>query len=52
MNKEFDIIVIGVGMAGLINMFVLAIRHGITASDLKRTIDVHPAESSDISYMI
>lgn len=36
----------------VINMFVLAIRHGITASDLKQTIYVHPAESSDISYMV
>lgn len=36
----------------VINMFVLAIRHNLTASDLKRTIYVHPAESSDISYMI
>ena len=35
-----------------INMFVLAIRHGITASDLKRTIYVHPAETTDISYML
>jgi len=33
-------------------MFVLAIRHNLTASDLKRTIYVHPAESSDISYMV
>lgn len=36
----------------VINMFVLAIRHGITASDLKQTIYVHPAVSSDISYMV
>lgn len=36
----------------IINMFSLAIRHNLTASDIKRTIYVHPAESSDISYMV
>lgn len=43
---------LGVHAGEVINMFVLAIRHGLTASDLKRTIYVHPAESSDISYMV
>ncbi|KXK53104.1 MAG: NAD(P)/FAD-dependent oxidoreductase [Chloroflexi bacterium] len=36
----------------VINMFVLAIRHNLTASDIKRTIFVHPAETSDITYMV
>lgn len=36
----------------VINMFTLAIRHNLTATDLKRTIYVHPAESSDIAYMV
>jgi len=36
----------------VINMFSLAIRHHLTAADIKRTIFVHPAESSDISYMV
>jgi glutathione reductase (NADPH) len=43
---------LGVHAGEVINMFVLAIRHGLTASDLKHTIYVHPAESSDISYMV
>jgi glutathione reductase (NADPH) len=36
----------------VINMFALAIRHHMTATDIKQTIFVHPAESSDISYMV
>ena len=36
----------------VINMFALAIRHNLTASDIKRTIYIHPADSSDISYMV
>lgn len=41
------------GHAGeVINMFSLAIRHGITASDVKTSIFVHPAASSDVAYML
>ncbi len=36
----------------VINLFALAIRHHLTAADIKQTIFVHPAESSDISYMV
>ncbi len=36
----------------VINLFALAIRHHLTATDIKQTIFVHPAESSDISYMV
>lgn len=43
---------LGAHAGEVINMFVLAIRHGLTAADLKRTIYVHPAKSSDISYMV
>lgn len=43
---------LGAHAGEVINMFVLAIRHGITAPDLKRTIYVHPAETTDISYML
>lgn len=43
---------LGAHAGEVINMFVLAIRHGLTVSDLKRTIYVHPATSSDIGYMI
>src|SRR5581483_1111940 len=31
----------------VINLFALAIRHHLTATDIKQTIFVHPAESSD-----
>ena len=44
--------VLGAHAGEVINMFVLAIRHNLTASDIKRTLYVHPAESSDISYMV
>ncbi|RMF82762.1 MAG: NAD(P)/FAD-dependent oxidoreductase [Chloroflexi bacterium] len=41
------------GHAGeVINMFALAIRNNLTASEIKRTVFVHPAESSDISSMV
>jgi glutathione reductase (NADPH) len=43
---------LGAHAGEVINMFVLAIRHNLTTSELKRTIYVHPAESSDISYMV
>ncbi|MBE2184455.1 MAG: NAD(P)/FAD-dependent oxidoreductase [Anaerolineae bacterium] len=36
----------------VINMFSLAIRHKLTAVDIKQTLFVHPAESSDIGYMV
>lgn len=36
----------------VINLFSLAIRHRLTAAEVKQTIFVHPAESSDISYMV
>ncbi len=35
-----------------INMFALAIRHGLTDRDLKTSIYVHPAASSDVGYMV
>ena len=41
------------GHAGeVINMFALAIRHELTASEVKTSVLVHPAASSDISYML
>lgn len=36
----------------VINMFALAIRHNLTSLDIKQTIFVHPAVSSDISHMV
>ncbi len=36
----------------VINLFVLAIRHGLTAADLKATTFAYPTVSSDVSYML
>lgn len=36
----------------VINLFAFAIRHGITAHDLKATIFAYPTGASDVSYML
>ncbi len=36
----------------VINLFAFAIRHGITANDLKATIFAYPTGASDVSYML
>jgi glutathione reductase (NADPH) len=36
----------------VINLFALAIRHGLTAEDLKRTIFAYPTGASDLGYML
>lgn len=36
----------------LINVFALAIRHGLTAQDLRSTVFAYPTAASDISYML
>lgn len=36
----------------VINLFALAIRHGLSAEDLKATIFVYPTGASDIGYML
>ncbi len=36
----------------MINLFALAIRHGLTADDLKSTIFAYPTSGSDIGYML
>ena len=36
----------------VINLFALAIRHGLTAADLKRTMFAYPTGASDIGYML
>jgi glutathione reductase (NADPH) len=36
----------------VINLFGLAIRHGLTSDDLKRTIFAYPTGASDIGYML
>ncbi len=35
----------------VINVFALAVRHGITATDLKHMIYAYPTSTSDVSYM-
>lgn len=36
----------------VINLFALAIRHGLTAQDLKSTMFAYPTGASDIGYMV
>lgn len=36
----------------LINVFALAVRHGLTADDLKQTMFAYPTSASDIGYML
>lgn len=36
----------------VINLFALAIRHGLTAEDLKATIFAYPTGASDVGYML
>jgi glutathione reductase (NADPH) len=43
---------LGTHAGEVINMFALAIRHGLTAQEIKTSVLVHPAVSSDISYMV
>jgi glutathione reductase (NADPH) len=36
----------------VINLFALAIRHGLAAEDMKTTIFAYPTGASDIGYML
>jgi glutathione reductase (NADPH) len=36
----------------VINVFALAMRHGLTASDLKATVFAYATSASDIGYML
>ena len=36
----------------VINLFGLAIRHGLTAADLRSTMFAYPTGASDIGYML
>jgi glutathione reductase (NADPH) len=36
----------------VINVFALAIRHGLTAAELKATMFAYPTGASDISHML
>lgn len=44
--------VIGPQADEVVNLFAIAIRHGITANDLKTTIFAYPTGASDVSYML
>ena len=43
---------VGPNVEEVINLFALAIRHGLTASDLKSTMFGYPTGASDIGYML
>ena len=43
---------VGPGADEAINLFALAIRHGLTAADLKATMFAYPTGASDIGYML
>lgn len=43
---------VGPNVDEVINLFGLAIRYGVTADDLKRTIFGYPTGASDIGYMV
>lgn len=43
---------LGPDAADVINVFALAVRHGLTASDLKQMIYAYPTSTSDVSYML
>ncbi|MDF1521823.1 MAG: NAD(P)/FAD-dependent oxidoreductase [Trueperaceae bacterium] len=44
--------VLGDRAADVIDVFALAVRHGLTAQDLKTSILVHPSDVSDVAYMV
>ena len=43
---------LGMNAGEVIDMFALAIRHHLTARDLKTSVLVHPAATSDVVYML
>jgi len=43
---------LGMNAGETIDIFALAIRHDLTARDLKTSILVHPAAASDVTYML
>jgi glutathione reductase (NADPH) len=43
---------VGPGVEEVINVFALAVRHGLTAEALKSTIFAYPTGGSDIAYML
>jgi len=43
---------LGMNAGEVIDVFALAIRHGLTARDLRTSLLVHPAAASDVVYMV
>lgn len=43
---------LGMNAGEVIDVFALAIRHGLTARDVKTSVLVHPAAASDVVYMV
>lgn len=43
---------LGPDAADVINVFALAVRHGLTARDLKQMIYAYPTSTSDVSHML
>jgi glutathione reductase (NADPH) len=43
---------LGPDAADVINIFALAVRHGLTASDLRQMIYAYPTSTSDVSHML
>lgn len=43
---------LGLGSEEVVNLFGLAVRHGLTARDLKTYVYAYPTRSSDVSYMV
>jgi len=44
--------IVGPHAEGVINLFGVAIRYGLTTTDLKTTIFAYPTGASDIGYML
>ena len=36
----------------VINLFALALRHGLTAADLKQAVYAYPTSASDLEHML
>lgn len=55
-DRESDLILgahlVGPHVDEVINVFGLAIRHGLTAEDLKTTMFAYPTGASDVGYMV
>jgi len=51
-NRVLGAHLLGEHAEEVINMFGLAIRHGLKAQDLKTMIYAYPTSASDVGYMV